>query len=58
MCVHTGMDVCTCRLARSWKVRTSSEVTRLCVAKELHALRTGVYVALEVKRNQLILWRV
>ena len=38
--------------------RTSSEVTRLCVAKELHALRTGVYVALEVKRNQLISWRV
>ena len=38
--------------------RTSSEVTRLCVAKELHALRTSVYVALKVKRNQSISCRV
>ena len=35
-----------------------SYVRRLYVAKELHALRTGVYVALEVKRIQSILWSV
>ena len=35
-----------------------SYVHRLCVAKELYALSTGAYVALGVKKIQLVLWRV
>ena len=63
----------SCCKHRAKLLRTSSEVAanfersrnvlgaklrRPCIAKELHAFRTGAYIALEVEKIKSILWRI